>query len=788
MRPIYIDLHIHTSEDPCNLNDSYDVDTLLSKIHETAKGESFLISLTDHNTINEKAYIDAIEKISKDYKSGNIILGTELHIRKYRDDSKAYHCHIFFDVEEITKEIIQTLNVILDVIYPKKVISDGDNIPLLEDILDSFDKYDYLLLPHGGQTHSTFDQAIRTSSGNRVFDNVLNKSLYYNFFDGFTSRSNSGIEKTLEYFKKIGIDQFVGLITSSDNYSPDKYPEPKSKEATSYVPTWMLAEPTFDGLRIALSDSTRFIYSENKPRDWERSISNANLCNDEINIDVKFTAGLNVIIGASSSGKTLLVDSINRKLNNIAFDSESDNPSLYNDKFGVSNLEVGCSTGVKPYYIHQNYISGVINTHNHINEIEPLDKLFPDTKEQRKQISKALEDLKIMIDNLFDLVQSIESYEKEIYKIPSLANLITIGEVSENILSTILNKSQENNDALTYSNYFEDNADLDRINIFLKQYPLINHNEETYKQLLSELDTAREYSNIHTQINKILCKYKNEVDLQLEEKLGNDQKRKKDFEKLIDRMRKYGLALNEFGSTVDKIVAFKKTYETPEEEINGHKLYFEGNIQINEGIIVEAMNKYLLNNKKVKNLSNLLPSDLYTKNFSKTQPSNPIGANLEYSIISKNIFNVISQKDQSHPKIKTKNNEDFDNISPGKKTAVILDLILSFEGDSAPIIIDQPEDNLSSEYMNTELIDLIKKVKEKKQIIFVSHNATIPMIGDAQNVILCRNENKKIIIKSAQLEGKINGKKVVDYVISITDGGKQSVKKRFKKYNLKNFN
>jgi hypothetical protein len=104
------------------------------------------------------------------------------------------------------------------------------------------------------------------------------------------------------------------------------------------------------------------------------------------------------------------------------------------------------------------------------------------------------------------------------------------------------------------------------------------------------------------------------------------------------------------------------------------------------------------------------------------------------------------------------------------------------------IIIDQPEDNLATNYINGGLVSAIKKIKSKKQIILVSHNATIPMLADAQNVVLCRNENNKLIIKSSPLEGKINGKSVVDHIAEITDGGKPSIKKRVKKYNLKKFN
>ena len=119
---------------------------------------------------------------------------------------------------------------------------------------------------------------------------------------------------------------------------------------------------------------------------------------------------------------------------------------------------------------------------------------------------------------------------------------------------------------------------------------------------------------------------------------------------------------------------------------------------------------------------------------------------------------------------------------------MLLDLILGYTEDNAPLIIDQPEDNLATDYINHGLIENVMRIKPDKQIILVSHNATIPMIGDAQTVILCENENGKIKINSAPLESEIMGKRVVDLIAEITDGGKSSIRKRVKKYDLKKYN
>lgn len=61
------------------------------------------------------------------------------------------------------------------------------------------------------------------------------------------------------------------------------------------------------------------------------------------------------------------------------------------------------------------------------------------------------------------------------------------------------------------------------------------------------------------------------------------------------------------------------------------------------------------------------------------------------------------------------------------------------------------------------------------------------MMGDAQQIIYCENKNGVIVISSSPLEGEIGEKSVLDLIASITDGGKPSIKKRVKKYNLKKF-
>jgi hypothetical protein len=74
------------------------------------------------------------------------------------------------------------------------------------------------------------------------FDKTLERNIYYNHFDGFTSRSYQSLEKTYKYFDRLRIKGFVNLVTGTDNYKPQSYPQCKAGEdASDFIPTWMLA-------------------------------------------------------------------------------------------------------------------------------------------------------------------------------------------------------------------------------------------------------------------------------------------------------------------------------------------------------------------------------------------------------------------------------------------------------------------------------------------------------------------------------------------------------------------
>jgi hypothetical protein len=99
LNPIYLDTHIHTSTNPNQVNEDYDIDLLVTKIQEFNGNSEYLISLTDHNMINKSAYLKAI------VLNLNIILGVDLHRKNYDSIDKDKIEKEWFRLKDFKEEI-----------------------------------------------------------------------------------------------------------------------------------------------------------------------------------------------------------------------------------------------------------------------------------------------------------------------------------------------------------------------------------------------------------------------------------------------------------------------------------------------------------------------------------------------------------------------------------------------------------------------------------------------------------------------------------------------------------
>lgn len=122
---------------------------------------------------------------------------------------------------------------------------------------------------------------------------------------------------------------------------------------------------------------------------------------------------------------------------------------------------------------------------------------------------------------------------------------------------------------------------------------------------------------------------------------------------------------------------------------------------------------------------------------------------------------------------------DSINNSPGYNSEKYLEIILNNQNIKY-VFIDQPEDNLGNSFISDKLVKIIRQEKFGKQMFLVTHNPSIVVYGDAENVIISENESNTINYRQVVLEDEQSQKDICRFL----DGGEYIFDMRSKKYNI----
>jgi hypothetical protein len=125
----------------------------------------------------------------------------------------------------------------------------------------------------------------------------------------------------------------------------------------------------------------------------------------------------------------------------------------------------------------------------------------------------------------------------------------------------------------------------------------------------------------------------------------------------------------------------------------------------------------------------------------------------------------------------------LDALSTGQKATAIL-LLLLLESD-APLVVDQPEDDLDNRFITDGVVPIMKREKRRRQFVFSSHNANIPVLADAELIVGLTASGEAHDGRSRiRLEhrGSIDSGPVRELVEEILEGGKTAFETRRLKY------
>ena len=113
-------------------------------------------------------------------------------------------------------------------------------------------------------------------------------------------------------------------------------------------------------------------------------------------------------------------------------------------------------------------------------------------------------------------------------------------------------------------------------------------------------------------------------------------------------------------------------------------------------------------------------------------------------------------------------------LSDGQRHTILLTIALLAESN-IPLIIDQPEDDLDNAFIFSSIVATLRSVKERRQVILVTHNANIAVLGDSELILPMRRIDD---CGQSVERGSIDRDATKLYVQNILEGGPEAFARR----------
>ena len=121
------------------------------------------------------------------------------------------------------------------------------------------------------------------------------------------------------------------------------------------------------------------------------------------------------------------------------------------------------------------------------------------------------------------------------------------------------------------------------------------------------------------------------------------------------------------------------------------------------------------------------------------------------------------------------NFKDASDLSRGQKCTALLPILLARR--DSPLIIDQPEDNLDNHFIFETVVNAVQRLKTRRQMIFITHNANIPVLAEADLVLVMNSDGRVGVVEK---RGTVD--QCREQIIDLLEGGREAFDLRSKRY------
>ncbi len=121
--------------------------------------------------------------------------------------------------------------------------------------------------------------------------------------------------------------------------------------------------------------------------------------------------------------------------------------------------------------------------------------------------------------------------------------------------------------------------------------------------------------------------------------------------------------------------------------------------------------------------------------------------------------------------------KNSENVSIGQRCTTVLPVLLGQHGGI--LVVDQPEDHLDNSFITATVVSALQRRDPQDQLIFASHNANIPVLGNADLIVLLDSDGRRGFVKHA---GRLEDGQSVRAITDVMEGGAEAFSRRAEFY------
>lgn len=133
---------------------------------------------------------------------------------------------------------------------------------------------------------------------------------------------------------------------------------------------------------------------------------------------------------------------------------------------------------------------------------------------------------------------------------------------------------------------------------------------------------------------------------------------------------------------------------------------------------------------------------------------------------------------EDRPKIELLDGERYKeatSLSTGQRCTTILPILLL--QSARPLLVDQPEDNLDNAFVYDTIVKALRDAAGTRQVIFVTHNPNIPVLGYADRVFVFDSDGDHGWLRAI---GSVD--ECREEIESVLEGGRKAFRERMERY------